>query len=107
MTIETNYNKTVTVERLVPSDESGNDTESYEIYLTGVPCHIQPLDESFTEDVDGSFGKDSLMFCSVLDILENDKIVDGTVKYKVVGIKSFNFLDENRHMELRIRLFNG
>ncbi len=105
--IEQNYNKSITVERFEDSDESGDTTESYSAYLIGVACHIQPLEDAYGEDLDGNSGKDYLMFCEVLDIKERDKIVDGTEEYKVVGVKSFNFLGANRHMELRIRKFNG
>ena len=102
--IETNYNKSVTVQRFDP-DDSG-DGESYVNYLSNVKCHIQPLDESFTEDLSGHFGKDFLMFCQSQDILEQDKIVDGSDVYVVVGLEKFAFLGQTRHMELRIRKQN-
>jgi hypothetical protein len=98
--IESNYDKTINTQRL--TDESG-DREYFDDFLTGVACHMQPLEESFTEDLDGNFGKDWIMFCAVLDIKEGDRIIDGTDEYKVVGVESFNFLDEDRHMEIRIR----
>lgn len=98
--IESNYDKTIKTQRL--TDESG-DREYFDDYLTGVACHIQPLEESFIEDLDGNFGKDWIMFCGVLDIKEGDRIIDGTTEYKVVGVESFKFLDEDRHMEIRIR----
>ncbi len=104
MSIELNYNKTVLVKRLSPIDES--EKESYEDHLIGIKCEIQPLEESYTEDLTGSFGKDWLMFCDAVDILEGDKIIDGDITYKVIGVESFEFLGEVRHMELRIRLFN-
>lgn len=98
------FDKTVDVKRLI--DDSGN-TETYDDHLDDVPCMIQPLDEAYNQDIDGNFGKDFLMFCSVCDIMENDRIIDGTDEYRVVGIESFEFLNEPRHMELRIRISNA
>lgn len=101
--ISDQFDKEIDVLRL--GDDSGN-TESYGIHLSNVPCTIQPLDESYSEDVDGSMGKDSIMFCEVCDIKESDRIEDGTDTYRVVGLETFHFLGEDQHMELRIRLFN-
>ena len=101
--IEKNFNKSVTVQR-VDDFESG-DGEYYANYLSNVKCHMQPLDESYNEDLSGSFGKDYIMYCLVQDILEGDRIVDGSDTYRVVGVKSFEFLGQSRHMEIRIRKF--
>ena len=97
------YDKTITVKRMV-EDESGIG-EEYVEFLTAIPCHIQPLDETFSTDLDGSFGKNSLMFCDVSDILEGDRIIEGANEYRVVGVESFHFLGADRHMELTIRKF--
>jgi len=104
MSIERNYNKIVKTERLY--DDSGN-TESYQDNILDVDCMIQPLDESFSEDLDGNFGKDYLMFCDVLDILEGDKIIDGADEYKVSGVEKFENDRRNSHLELRIRMSNS
>lgn len=101
--IEQNYNKSATVQRL-DDDESGIG-EEYANYLVNIACHIQPLDDSFGIDVDGSFGKSFLMFCGVNDILEGDKIIVGSDSYKVVGVDSYEYLGEKRHMELIIRKY--
>jgi len=101
--IEDNYDKIVKTQRL--TDESG-DTESYDDFITDLACTIQPLDESYSQDIDGNFGKDWLMFCKVSDILEGDRIVDGADQYKVIGVESFNFLGQPRHIECRIRKSN-
>lgn len=103
MSIQDNYDKSVNVMRLVPGD---GDTQEYALHIEGVSCHIQPLDEAYTEDLDGNAAKDWLMFSDVADILEGDRIVDGSLEYKIVGLESYNFLGENRHMEIRIRLSN-
>ena len=104
MPIQDHYDKTMTVLRM--SDESG-DTEGYAPHLELVPCHLQPLDESFGQDLDGSFGKDSLIFCDAQDILEDDRIEIEEVGYRVVGVESFKFLGKPRHMELRVRRFHA
>lgn len=106
MSISNFYNKTVKTQRLTPTDESGSTAEEYTDNILTLACHIQPLDESFSEDLDGNFGKDYIMFCPIVDILEGDKIIDGTVSYRVVGLKSYSGFSSNDHMEIRIRTFN-
>lgn len=101
--IDSQFDKEIDVQRLV--DDSGN-TEVYEDHLLNLPCMIQPLDESYSQDIDGNFGKDWLMFCRAVDILEGDRIIDGSDQYKVLGVESYEFLGEIRHMEIRIRKSN-
>ena len=86
--IESNFDKTVDIKRLIDEDESGY-IEGYADHLSDVPCHIQPLDDSYSQDIEGNFGKEWLMFCCYQDILEGDRV-----------------LGQNRHMELRIRRSN-
>jgi len=106
MGIEINYNKTISTKRIDDTESGDPGSEQYETLLTGVRCHIQPFEESYNEDIDGNFAKDWIMFCDVLDIQEGDLIIEGTNTYKVIGIRSFNFLCKNRHMELKIRKSN-
>lgn len=106
MPIDSEYDKIVDTERLVPSTDSGDDTEEYQSHLTGIRCHIQALDDSYTEDLDGNFGKDSMAWCEIEDILEGDKLIDGSDEYKVVGVRRFVHNDVDDHMEIRIRKFN-
>jgi hypothetical protein len=103
MAIESQFNKSVVVKRL--TDDSGN-TEIYDTHIVSLPCHIQPYDDSFNQDVDGSFGKDSLMFCSVVDLQEGDVVVYASNNYRVVSVESMEFLNQPQHIEARIRLFN-
>lgn len=103
MSIEKNYNKIIDTQRL--EDESGN-VESYQDYLSDIGCMIQPLDDAFSEDLDGNFGKDYLMFCGICDILEGDKIIDGADEYKVSAVEKFVH-GRNSHLELRIRMSNS
>jgi hypothetical protein len=104
--IEANYDKTVIVERIADVDSGDAGEEEYKPHIASLSCHIQPLDESFSQDIDGQFGKDWILFCKVSDILEGDRITDGSDVYRVVGVETFNFLGENRHMEIRIREYN-
>ena len=99
--IEIEYNQIIDVTRLTPTV---NNTEEYDDHLSSVRCSIQPLDDSFNEDQKGSFGKDRLMFCAVVDIKENDKVLfDGTT-YRVVAVESFNdFRRQQQQMEILIR----
>jgi hypothetical protein len=99
--IEALFDKTVDVYRLAAEDESPNDTEDYAAFLSGVACNIQPVDDSFREDMIGGYIKEFLMFCPVCDIQEKDRIVDGYDTYIVSGVKSFSLLGQS-HMELRI-----
>lgn len=105
--IEANYDKTVRVDRLTDVDSGDAGEEEYTVHLTALPCHIQPLEDSFSEDLTGQFGKDHILFCAVNDILEGDRITDGSDVYRVVGVEQFKFLGENRHMEIRIREYNN
>lgn len=104
MAVDSFFNKVVLTERLVKdNDESPTDTEEYQSYLDDIPCLIYPLEDSYGEDIQGSYGKDFIMICGILDIKEKDKVIDGWDEYIVVGLKEYNFLGTEL-MELRIRL---
>lgn len=94
------FDKQVAVKRLTGT--AGTDNEAYGDHLSEVSCQIQPLEDSYGEDLEGSYGKDFVMFCEVLNIKQGDKIVDGTVEYLVVGLESYSWQGFS-HMELRIR----
>lgn len=103
MSIGINFDRTVDVERLADAD---GDTQEYVTHIADVRCHVQPLDEAFSESSDGQFGKDWMMFCDAQDILEGDHVIDGDKTYSVVGVERFNFLGRDRHMEVRVREFS-
>jgi len=105
MAIEDFYNETVVVNRLVASDD--DDTESYEEHIARLNCHIQPLEDSYAQDIEGNYGKEWLLMCGVVDIQEGDRIVNGTTEYRVTGIESYTVQHVAKHMELRIRLSNS
>ncbi len=98
--IEDLFDKMVDVKRLV--DDSGN-TEVYDDHIDDLPCCIQPVEPAYSQDIDGSFGQDWLMLCNVVDILEGDRIAEGSIEYKVIGVESFELFGEPQHMELTIR----
>jgi len=99
--INIEYNQIVSVSRLA---EDTNDREKYSSHLTGVRASIQPVDDSFSEDQTGSFGKDRLMFCEVQDIKESDRVTFSSKVYKVVAVENFNdFRRQEQHMEILIR----
>lgn len=103
MPISQFFDNEVDVYRL--ADVADTDNEAWVAHLDGasaVRCQIQPLDDSYDEDLEGSYGKDFVMFCAVVDIKQGDKIVDGAVEYMVVGVESYDWQGFS-HMELRIR----
>ena len=102
MEIGVNYDNSVNIERLAAGD---GDTEEYAAHISGIKCHIQPLDDAMSETGDGRFGKDWMMFCDDMDIKEGDHVKEGAITYSVVGVERMTFLGEARHMEVRIRLF--
>ena len=99
--IEDRYNKTVSTKRL--SDIATTKKEQYATYLNGVKCLIQPFQQSFNEDIDGSTGKDYNMYCEVVDIKQGDEVVDGSDTYKVTGVSTFEDSVGSHHMEVIIR----
>jgi len=99
------YQETVTTQRLATTTGY---KKNYVDNLTGVKCHIQPFEDDITQDVNTAFGKDLLMFCDVLDIIEADRVIWNNEEYRVVGLmNNFEFLKTARHMEIRIRAFKS
>jgi hypothetical protein len=97
------YNKTVSTKRL--ADITATDKEDYQTYIATLSCLIQPLSETFQEDLEGSTGKDYVMFCGVADILEGDRVIDGTDEYSVVGLKRYSDKNAEHHLEVIIRRY--
>ena len=102
MPINQFFDNEVDIKRL--ADTSGTaDNEDWSSHLSSVACQIQPLDASYGEDLEGSYGKDFVMFCSVIDVKQGDKIVDNSTEYIVAGVESYDWQGFS-HMELTIRL---
>jgi len=101
MPISQFFDNEVDIKRL--ADVAATDNEEWDDHLSEVACQIQPLEDAYGEDLEGSYSKDFVMFCAVIDVKQGDKIVDGEVEYLVAGVESYDFQGFS-HMELRIRL---
>lgn len=103
MSIDLMYDASATTKR--QDYVAGSDIKkAYVDNLASFSCHIQPESPTFNQDIPGSFGKNWVMFCPVLDIRENDIVVSGGVSYKVMGVETFSF-SNNPHCEVSIRVF--
>lgn len=103
MGIEKNYTQTAEVYRL-GNEESGYG-QDYSLHLADVACHLQPLDDRYSEDIEGSFGKDFLMICGNVDIKEGDRVTVSDIEYRVTAVEVYT-LGAIQHTELTIRTFN-
>lgn len=97
------YNKTVKTQRL--TDITDSEKEDYQDFITELDCLIQPLSDSYQEDLEGSTGKDYAMFCEVADIKEGDRIIDGTDEYSVIGVRKYSDKNAEHHLEVIIRIY--
>jgi len=95
------FTKTIKTKRITAV--AGTDNQDWQDNLPAVSCNIQPLDGSFNEDLGGSYGKDHLMFCDIVDIIIGDKVIDGTKEYLVKEAKNYEVMSFSI-MELNIRL---
>lgn len=102
--IELQYNETVSTNRLQLVEDTNK--KEYSEYIEALSCCIQPLDPQISQDIEGGFGKDWLMFCSPADIIEGDRVIRGDKEYRVTGVESFDFMN-NPHMEVTIRIFES
>jgi hypothetical protein len=98
--IEDYFTSTANTYRLATT--TGTDNEEFELNLEDIDCQIQPLDDAPSEDLEGSVGKDFLMFCGSNDIIEGDKVVSSGTEYLVRGVESYTLLGDS-HMEIRLR----
>jgi len=103
MSIAQFANTIIRTKRLVKESEDISN-ETYQDYLTDKPAHIQPLDDSYGEGLDGSYKKDFLMFCELCDIKQGDKVIDSDGKeYVVSGVEEYEWQTLS-HLEVRISL---
>lgn len=104
-TIENHYDKLATITRM--ETIVGTNKQALEDIFIDIPCHTQPLQDSFSEDIEGGYGKDFLMFTKNRDIKQGDRAtIDGN-EYRVMSIERYEFLGRVKHMECRIRLFKN
>jgi hypothetical protein len=94
-------NVTVSTERLA---QTGN-KESWQAYLTGIEGMLQPLGTEITAMTGGRFFQESRFICSIVDILESDRMVIGSDRYTIGGVEKFDF-GQNPHLEIVLRLPN-
>jgi hypothetical protein len=80
--------------------------QAFTPYLSSLPCHIQPIQDAFSQDMGGGFGKDFMMFCDLADVVEGDRVVIGGLEYRVMGLSRHSFRD-HEHMEVRLRVFDN
>lgn len=94
-------NKTVNVFSLTSAPSA--DTEAYQLTISDLSVHHQPSEDSFSEDMDGSYGKDSVMLTALRDDIKiEDKIVDNNDEYLVRGLRRLEFMGFSV-LELRVR----
>lgn len=105
MSIEKHYTKRFDTKRLAPI-EVGSIKKEYVTYLEDEPCHLQPLSDSVTSDLEGGFGKDFLMYCDILDIKNTDRIFIDGLEYRITGLETLQFKG-NDHLELTVRAFKS
>jgi hypothetical protein len=95
------YDHKVTVLRSVlTADAFGSSTELEGVTHYQLPCKITEVTSGTTGRV---FGRKGLpcsynMWCGVCDILENDRIMDGTTKYEVLDVVNW----KNRFLKIRL-----
>ena len=103
--IEKHYTETATISRM--TDILGTDKQALEDIFIDIPIHLQPLQDSFSEDIDGGYGKDFLMFTKSREIKQGDRAIINGNEYRVMSVERYEFLDRAKHMECRVRLFKN
>lgn len=97
------FDQDISVDRLGAGD--GNKKEYTEI-IASVACHIQPVDESITQDITASFGKAWMVMCPIVDIDEGDRVHWNGEEYRVSGVIRHTMFGES-HMEVTMRVFKS
>lgn len=103
MGIASNYNSTVDVERIATTTGA---KKAFTSHLSSIACHIQPLTAEYASAGEFIFGKDYLMFCSVVDIQEGDRVDDGTNEYRVIAVEKLQYQARQNHLEVVLRIFD-
>lgn len=103
ISLQNHFNKSARVERLTTVDSS--DKQEFETHIESILCHVQPLNDSFTGDIEGGFGKEYLMFCDNADIKQGDRVFIDDAEYRVVAEEQYHFQGQDKHMEIRLRIF--
>jgi len=110
--LESFYTKTARVDRLTTVTEVIDDVptatakKNYTTHIASLACHVQPLDDTITQDIPGGFGKNFLMFSAIADIDEGDRVIIDSVEYRVMGTEALS-VGNNPHQETIIRVFQS
>lgn len=97
------YDQTVTTQRLGAG--TGN-TKEYSNNLVDLACAIQQIDSEVSSDFQMSYGKNWMLFCPIVDIIEGDFVIWDSKTYRVMAVDRLDFLNED-HMEVSIRIFES
>lgn len=108
MAISSHYTQTAAIERLedvLGEEDAPTGKKEYTAHLT-LPCSLpQPMSDAYSQDIQGGFGKEFLVFCPIADIEEGDLVTINEQKYRIAGLESHTGRGANSHTELRLRLF--
>jgi len=107
--LESFYTKTARVDRLttvLDDEDQPTAKRDYTTHIASLACHVQPLDDTITQDIPGGFGKNFLMFSAVADIIETDRVIIDSVEYRVIGTEALSVGDKP-HQETIIRIFKS
>lgn len=97
------FTETINTSRIVDGDDN---KLVYEANLSGLACAIQQADAKISMDLVGSYGKDWLVFCDIVDVLEGDRAEWNGKTYRVMAVDRLDF-EGDSHMELLIRIFES
>ena len=92
-------NTTVITQRLTRT----GDKESWATSLSSCKAHIQPLDIASSAVTDGAFFKSYKMWTQIADILDGDRVIDGSTTYVVKGVEKHNY-GNIPHLEIQLDL---
>lgn len=97
------YDQEVDTERL----EAGTGNQKvFATNLEGLACAIQQQDSEISGDITGGYGKNWMLFCPIVDIIEGDRVIWDEKEYRVMAVDRLDFLNED-HMEVLIRIFES
>lgn len=95
------YDQTARIDRLQTT--TGN-KKAFSTHIESLPCYVQPLDAQISQDIEGGFGKNFLMFSGVADIREGDRVFIDSKEYRIMSSESLTFKG-HAHQETVIRIF--
>jgi len=107
MGISNFFKKTVSTTRLGNIGGSSK-RQSWSANLTDISVAIHPQNSEQVSVLGSAFYNSYKMFCSkTLDILEGDRIVDGSTIYTVTGVSLFDDVGGRDNEHMRVLLVKG